>query len=221
MKFVRIDDNNIQFVIENERYVDVYAYHNYNSDSDDVDYNKHFWMRKYNGWRLRNLFRYDKEKKISYRLEAEPQLIRNEGYYNYSVSFQIDDIEYHRIIEISYNHNNDSYYVTGDLCAKGKYYEDRLTLGSNMMNNKLESYLENEKLDYYGTNDVMKSFHEFNKKYWLKSENQTLILQEVDANSSCYEITDWLDREKGIVLANFQKTKSIVSGTKYPNARKN
>lgn len=209
MKLVRVDDTNLDIIVEDENYIDIYRCHDYKEEAEAKD--RDLGLTK---WRITELERHDRKFGCKYHVYAEPKLYDTGGYYNYRIVGEMNHHGYYfkpiRTIEIGYNKPYDlTGYVIEDFCEFKDNLPDympidfiktesRVSFNSNVAANKLDEYLSNDALDYMGTNKVLKSFHDFVTKH-LVCEDKGIELCEYSGEKN-FEIgrIRWLDKEKGI-----------------------
>lgn len=210
MKLVRVDDKNLDIIVEDENYIDIYRCHNYEEEAKAKD--RDLGLTK---WRITELERFDRKFRDKYHVYAEPKLYNVDGYYyNYHIVGEKNSNGYYiktiRTIDIGYNGPNDhTGYVIEDSCEFKDNLpvwipigfmktESRVSFNSNVISNKLDEYLSNDALDYVDTNKVLKSFHDFVTKHFVCEH------EEIELYEYCGEKTFqmgriiWLDKEKGI-----------------------
>ena len=80
MKIVRVDDKNLDIIVESEEYIDIYSCHDYTEEGKnknlDLDVVK---------WKINGLERFDKVTENKFYIHAEPRLNNFVGYYDYHI----------------------------------------------------------------------------------------------------------------------------------------
>ena len=208
MKIVRVNDKNLDIIVESEEYIDIYSCHDYTEEGKnknlDLDVVK---------WKINGLERFDKATENKFYIHAEPRLNNFVGYYDYHIihNYSFKDIYVNaiRTIDINYKGRADFIgYATNDYCRfdtnipdlwVANYSEIRNSLSSDITANKLDTYLSNKKLDFMDTNKTLKAFYDFTDKYAIYELNGIPNLYERHSERTA-QITkiNWLDKEKGI-----------------------
>ena len=119
MKFIRVNDKQVDVVVESEEYIDIFTYRDFTDyfkkEEDDDDW---LYLDNGKGWRIEELVRMDKKTGVNYLLQTDPCLCNFDGHSGYCIFFIKDDSEYHRCISKSFNDKQDFIgYVTQDACS--------------------------------------------------------------------------------------------------------
>lgn len=107
MKAVKVGKYQIDIILEDDKYIDIYTYYDFDDGSTlTLDNGK--------GWRLNELTRYDRESGIEYKVSAEPNRFELFGiFYDFEIKYIKNNIEYKRKLIIRGNYEKQ--YVTQDM----------------------------------------------------------------------------------------------------------
>ena len=112
MKAVKVGKYQIDIILEDDKYIDIYTYYDFDDGSTlTLDNGK--------GWRLNELTRYDRESGIEYKVSAEPNRYKFfEGFDDFEIKYIKNSVEYKRLLVI--NDNYGEQYVTQDMISSKK-----------------------------------------------------------------------------------------------------
>ena len=109
MKAVKVGKYQIDIILEDDKYIDIYTYYDFDDGSTlTLDNGK--------GWRLNELTRYDRESGIEYKVSAEPNRFKIfEGFEDFEIRYIKNNVAYKRLLII--NDNYGEQYVTQDMIS--------------------------------------------------------------------------------------------------------
>lgn len=109
MKAVKVGKYQIDIILEDDKYIDIYTYYDFDDGSTlTLDNGK--------GWRLNELTRYDRESGIEYKVSAEPNRFKIfEGFDDFEINYIKNNVAYKRLLII--NDNYGEQYVTQDMIS--------------------------------------------------------------------------------------------------------
>lgn len=235
MKAVKVGKYQLDIIIENERYIDIYTYYDFSEDNIlTLDNGK--------GWRLNELSRYDRKTGVEYNVSAEPNRSRIlGGFVDFEINYQKNNVKYKRLIVINdfdgiqyvtqdiinykesllltdevrkkYNIRNDiSLFYNGNKSILVK--DGIVSIGDsirnynlNNKNYKLDDYIFNSKYDFDNTNSIIMDFYNFSKKIYVfgREGEEPRILKIIGENNENYDVIRRDNGIKKIVCTNPNK----------------
>ena len=200
MKVVQLDDENLDIIVESDRYIDIYSYHNYEHYFDSMnDGEGCLYLDNGKGWRINRLNRLDLQTGIEYELYAEPEICNFDGHRAYQIIYKHQNNKYYRIIEIKHNNRND---FIGNCQEDVRFINDKYSGGYRIFLDeysdeeerkmaRINNYLYDEDLDFENTNSILQAFYEFSKSVYVfgKKEEEPRIVKLIGENKTIYEVT--------------------------------
>ena len=194
MKIVRINDKEINVIVESDKYIDIYTYRDYTDvfkrEADDPDL---IWLDNGKGWRIIELNRLDRETGEIYEVSANPHLTNFDGFYDYSIKLKKDDSVYTRTLSMNFRDEFDYFgYVNQDLCGMVKTVplteeikkqfniSEGTTLwssGSDKINVKNNTYKISKYMDQMNLDDdpIFESMQEMMNYYYKLEERKKTV----------------------------------------------
>ncbi len=218
MKAVQVGKYQIDIILENSRFIDIYTY--YDFDDDDL-----LTMSNGKGWRLNELSRYDRQSSIEYKLSAESARDKFlEGFWDFEINYTKNNVDYKRLLII--NDQDGDQYVTQDMIStkeivlltdvyglpKFTVYKstggntikvdgDKATIYESIRNysaffdelyeeDTVEKYIFNPKTDFDNTNLLLQDFYNFSRSIYVlgREDEEPRIVKIVGNHTATYEV---------------------------------
>ena len=235
MKAVQVGKYQIDIILENSRFIDIYTY--YDFDDDDL-----LTMSNGKGWRLNELSRYDRQSGIEYKVSAEPARDKFlEGFWDFEINYTKNNVDYKRLLII-----NDQYkdqYVTQDMISTKeivlltdeygltkdtvyistgdptiKFNDDKATIYESIRNysadfdelyeeDTVEEYIFNPKTDFDNTNLLLQDFYNFSRNIYVfgRQGEEPRVVKIIGDHTATYEIVKRKNCEKKVLCKNPNK----------------
>ena len=201
MKVIQLDEENLDIIVESDRYIDIYSYHNYEHHFDKLGADGDWlYLDNGKGWRINKLNRLDLQTGIEYELSAEPEICNFDGHNSYQIIYKYQNNKYFRVITISHNDKNDfigncreDVRYTNDKYSGGyRIYLDKYSDEDERREARLNNYIYDEELDFENTNLVLQAFYEFSKSVYVfgKKGEEPRIVKLIGENKAIYEVTN-------------------------------
>lgn len=200
MKVIQLDEENLDIIVESDRYIDIYSYHNYEHYFDELGADGDWlYLDNGKGWRINKLNRLDLQTGTNYELYADPDKCNFDGHTLYQIIYKYQNNKYRRSIYISHNDKNDfigncreDVRYTNDKYSGGyRIYLDKYSDEDERREARINNYIYDEELDFENTNSILQAFYEFSKSVYVfgKKEEEPRIVKLIGENNVIYEVT--------------------------------
>ena len=200
MKVIQLDEENLDIIVESDRYIDIYSYHNYEHYFDKLGADGDWlYLDNGKGWRINKLNRLDLQTGTNYELYAEPRICNFDGHQSYEIIYKHEGNQYRRLICFSFNDRKDfiGNCWEDDRFTNGKYsggfgiYLDKYSDEDERREARINNYIYDEELDFENTNSILQAFYEFSKSVYVfgKKEEEPRIVKLIGENKAIYEVT--------------------------------
>jgi hypothetical protein len=243
MKAVQVGKYQIDIILENSRFIDIYTYY----DFDDDDF---LSLSNGKGWRLNELSRYDRQSSIEYKLSAESARDKFlEGFWDFEINYTKNNVDYKRLLII--NDQDGDQYVTQDMIStkeivlltdvyglpKFTVYKstggntikvdgDKATIYESIRNYSaffdelyeediVEKYIFNPKTDFDNTNLLLQDFYNFSRNIYVfgRQGEEPRVEKIIGDHTATYEIIKRENGEKKVLCKNPNKYSKLQMPT--------